>query len=78
MDFLTRLTVGDVLLQATPDDVAKAGLARDKAFYDSLGPGASDRPSRRPGCSRWAVSLSVECRPHHFEMVFGRPCPFND
>jgi hypothetical protein len=53
-------------------------LASDKAFYDSLSQEREGIPCRHPGCSRNAIHYSVLCRPHHFENVRKRPCPFTD
>lgn len=50
----------------------------DREFYDVLGAERSDVRCHEPGCKRGAISLSVLCRPHHFEMVKKRPCPFDD
>jgi hypothetical protein len=50
----------------------------DREFYDSLGPERSGTKCRRENCIRGAVSLSVLCRPHHFESIKGRPSPFSD
>ena len=48
---------------------------QDERFYAALGPERADVPCQRPGCPRGAIEQSVLCRPHHFEMVQGRPCP---
>jgi hypothetical protein len=53
-------------------------LKQDRAFYDVLGAERPDVPCRADGCSRGAVELSIFCRPHHFEMVQKRRCPFED
>jgi hypothetical protein len=51
---------------------------QDRAFYDVLGDERADVRCQEPGCARGAISQSVLCRPHHFEMVKKRPCPFGD
>jgi hypothetical protein len=53
-------------------------LEHDRACYDLLGAERADTACRRPGCSRGAVHQSVLCRPHHFESIQGKPCPFAD
>lgn len=50
----------------------------DREFYDILGPERPEVPCRREGCTRGAIELSVLCRPHHFENIKDRPCPFDD
>jgi hypothetical protein len=59
-------------LRAHNEEVARAVLARDREWYDSLGPEDPSRPCRREGCNRGSVRFSVFCRPHHF----GENCPF--
>lgn len=51
---------------------------RDRAFFDSLGEERLDHQCRREGCVRGSVMLSVFCRVHHFQNVFGRPYPFDE
>jgi hypothetical protein len=51
---------------------------QDRAFYDSLGPERDAEPCRKDGCRRGHISHSGLCRPHHFENVQGRPCPFDE
>lgn len=53
-------------------------LALDRKFYDKLGPENPGSLCRSPGCNRGVVRFSVLCRPHHFESIRGKPCPFND
>lgn len=50
---------------------------RQRAFYDLLGPERPGVPCRYSGCSRGAIAYSVMCRMHHFQMVEGKPCPFD-
>jgi hypothetical protein len=53
-------------------------LAAERQFYDRLG---KERPKvgcAEPGCGRGAIELGSRCRPHHFAMLRGRPCPFSD
>jgi hypothetical protein len=50
---------------------------RDLEFYDRLGPEDSSRRCKHAGCTRGAISLSVMCRRHHFEMIQQRNCPFD-
>jgi hypothetical protein len=53
-------------------------LALFRQFYDKLGPESTEVRCRHAGCNRGAVRFSVLCRPHHFESIYHRPCPFND
>jgi len=53
-------------------------LEQDRVFYDMLGAERQTERCRTDGCTRGAVGLSVFCRRHHFEMVWKRPCPFDD
>lgn len=57
---------------------AEMTLNMDRSFYDQLGSENLDSPCRTPGCSRGTVRFSVLCRPHHFESIRKKPCPFND
>jgi hypothetical protein len=50
---------------------------QDRIFYDSLGDERADFPCRHGGCQRGAVQFSVFCRPHHFESLTKRACPFS-
>jgi hypothetical protein len=59
-----------------PPEVVLADL--DRQFYDSLGAERESSVCRKTGCKRHAVALSIFCRPHHFESVKQRPCPFQD
>lgn len=49
----------------------------DREFYNRLGPEDSLRPCRKDGCNRGAISNSVMCKHHHFEMIQRRDCPFD-
>jgi hypothetical protein len=51
-------------------------LKIDRRLYDALGPERSSVPCRHVECGRGAIEQSVFCRPHHFENVTRRPCPF--
>lgn len=59
-----------------PPEVVLADL--DRQFYQSLGAEREGAVCRKAGCGRGAVALSIFCRPHHFESVKQRPCPFQD
>jgi hypothetical protein len=50
----------------------------DREFYDLLGAERHDHPCRNSGCARGAITHGVFCRVHHFEMIRGRACPFDD
>jgi hypothetical protein len=50
----------------------------DRKFYDLLGEERPGEACRRPGCTRGAISQSILCRPHHFESIRCRRCPFDD
>jgi hypothetical protein len=49
-----------------------------RKFYDLLGPERTNVACKKPGCNRGAISLSIYCRPHHFEMIQHIQCPFDD
>ncbi len=51
-------------------------LKIDRDFYDSLGPEDPTRTCRHEGCNRGAVKFGIFCRPHHFESLYNRSCPF--
>lgn len=53
-------------------------LGQDRWFYDRLGQESTVDTCKREGCGRGKVRLSVFCRSHHFEMIHGYPCPFQD
>jgi hypothetical protein len=53
-------------------------LESDRRFYDELGPERTDMHCRGEGCMRGAITHSVLCRAHHFEMIRHKPCPFQD
>ena len=59
-----------------PPEVGQVEL--DRKFYQSLGTEREGVVCRKAGCGRGAVALSIFCRPHHFESVKRRPCPFQD
>jgi hypothetical protein len=50
--------------------------AEDRAFFDGLGEERCEPRCAAPGCSRGAISLSIFCPIHHFEMVKRKTCPF--
>jgi hypothetical protein len=50
---------------------------RDREFYNSLGSEDSSRSCKHEGCQRGAILNSVLCKPHHFEMIERRDCPFD-
>jgi hypothetical protein len=52
--------------------------AEDRAFYRGLGEERVEPRCSATGCSRGAISQSVFCRTHHFEMITRRACPFCD
>lgn len=59
-----------------PWEVTKKKL--DREFYELLGAERQSVPCRKTGCSRGAISSSVFCRVHHFEMIKKEACPFDD
>jgi hypothetical protein len=69
---------GNVLTPERQADIVAWQAKQDRAFYDLLGPERPGRPCKRPSCSHGAITQSVLCRAHHFEMIQGRPCPFDD
>ena len=62
---------------AVPDEAA---LCRrdDREQWDQLGKNLGVEPCRVEGCGKLRIRLSVFCRFHQWEKVFGRPCPFNE
>jgi len=56
----------------------EATLASFRTFYDRLGPERVEVPCRHPGCKKGAITHGLFCRVHHFEMIYHRPCPFQD
>lgn len=63
---------------APPPPPADESMHRlDRDFYDALGSERSDTPYRSDGCRRGAIHQSIFCRPHHFESVKRKPCPFS-
>jgi len=58
-----------------PADVIMRNL--DLQFYDGLGAERVEKPCSEPGCQRGSVKFSVLCRPHHFENVRKKKCPFD-
>lgn len=59
-------------------DQLKFSLEAERRFYDLLGPERPEIACQHPGCERHAISLSVFCKPHHFESVKNSPCAFFD
>lgn len=53
-------------------------LKYDREFYDGLGPERQEKQCREAGCARGAIVNSIFCRPHHFESIRRKPCPFSD
>jgi hypothetical protein len=49
---------------------------QDLKWYDELGPENQAKRCKRENCDRGVVRFSAFCRPHHFEMMLKRPCPF--
>jgi hypothetical protein len=50
----------------------------DREFCDELGPERADTPCRHASCQRGAIENSVFCRPHHFEAIKKKACPFSN
>lgn len=53
-------------------------LQSDRTFYVQLGPEREASQCGIDGCVRGTIEFSVLCRPHHFEQIRHRPCPFSD
>lgn len=51
---------------------------QDREFYEKLGDERPGTKCKRDGCNRGTVQFSVLCRPHHFESIRGKSCPFAD
>jgi hypothetical protein len=60
-----------------PPSLEETHRVLDRELYDLLGD-ERDVPCKRVGCTRGAIVLGVLCRPHHFESIRGRTCPFDD
>ena len=58
----------------TPWEETKRRL--DREFFEALGEERHDTPCHSKGCARGAISQSIFCRVHHFEMIKKKPCPF--
>jgi hypothetical protein len=50
----------------------------DREFYDLLGLERQNVLCKKLDCTRGAISGSIFCRVHHFEMIKKETCPFND
>jgi hypothetical protein len=55
-----------------PPSLAESRLHSDAQFLAKLGPEDPGRRCAASGCLRGAVRLSVLCREHHFESIYGR------
>jgi hypothetical protein len=62
---------------AVPDESMLA-QRNDRELWEHLGKSVGGERCRVDGCSGWRVRHSVFCRVHHWENVFGRPCPFTE
>ncbi len=49
----------------------------DLIFYNSLGPERDEVICRNASCKRGAVTSSLYCKLHHFEMVLKRACNYD-
>jgi hypothetical protein len=76
--FLSTLKLSDLLAPGVGLPAGEGLRRRDRAFYDILGAERGDVPCKRAGCGRGAIKQSAMCRVHHFEMIQGRPCSFDD
>jgi hypothetical protein len=70
------LSPSSMLRAADPPPIEDPELRRDRQFYEQLGPEDLSRPCKKEGCKRGAISNSVLCKRHHFEMIERRDCPF--
>lgn len=73
-----RRAVNEQEIAERAERARQAMLMLDRGFYDQLGPELSDAICRARGCTRGRIQYSVFCKPHHFEQIQGRPCPFSD
>jgi cell wall assembly regulator SMI1 len=64
----------EIVYKNPPSFYRKIDGDRYRALGDEIGP----ERCTTPGCSRLHISLSVKCRRHHYEMMTGRPSPFDD
>ncbi|MFT3727826.1 MAG: hypothetical protein QM759_08390 [Terricaulis sp.] len=62
----------------TEAEIAEHQRDVDRKFYVSLGTERRNEPCQYTACKRGAISLSIFCRPHHFESVKGKVSPFDD
>jgi Immunity protein 53 len=62
---------------AVPDDSSVA-QRNDCELWEHLGKNLGEEGCRVEGCGHWRTRHSVFGRVHHWEKVFGRPCPFTD
>ena len=60
-----------------PPPASETLLRLDLEFYDGLGVERAEKPCAEPGCSRGSVRFSTLCRPHHFESIKRKKCPFD-
>jgi len=58
----------------SPEDIQRE---HDLKFYDRLGSEDASKRCNNINCDRGPIPMSVMCRPHHFEMILGRTCPFD-
>lgn len=69
---------GFVMTEEHERAIREAQEAEDRTFWNLLGPERTTEHCHEPGCTRGAISQSLFCRAHHFEVVMKRPCPFTD
>jgi hypothetical protein len=69
--------LSDAELRARKEEAERFTREMDRKFYDSLGEERPDCRCQHEGCLRGSVRFSVFCRPHHFENVTKKPCPFS-
>jgi hypothetical protein len=64
--------------QQLNEDMESERRLLDREFFDGLGPERDNPRCRAQGCARGTVRFSAFCRAHHFKMIRGYACPFDD
>lgn len=67
---------GFVVTEEHERAIREAQEAADREFWNILGPERTTERCHESGCTRGAISQSLFCRVHHFEVVMRRACPF--
>ena len=68
-EYPVGLSPTSMLRAADPPPVEDRQRRLDREFYERLGPEDPLRPCKKDGCQRGAITNSVLCKRHHFEMM---------